>query len=405
MKKQIRFISLILCFIMTAGILCSCAPRPLAHSGIAAEVIGTIKGGSEEYEVCYEELYPHAKDYYESAKLKYGSDTEAIKNEVWQTLKSKLVLNYAALELCKDAGIEYDESELHDRVNDFIQTAADDAYEGDFSKFIEENEKSGYTDHYIRFTAGVNLLYGEDLVLEYQKSGIIPNTDEAMRAYIEKNFLHTWHLTRYVDADESYEAEYARMEEALEELRVGTSMYYLIKDGYTENTDFPLLSGDTYGDLFHKDVFTVEKEVADAAIKLNDNEVSEIIIAKGVSTKSQKTVDCFYIVQRLPLTDSDIENNFEYLSDLSKNAIVAKALDEKIKALTFEPNEFALGLDFANLEAPENGIDYQLVIGICVSVGAVVILVSLIFVFRALRAKKFQKNLKKSKEKKALNKK
>ncbi len=404
MKKQIRFVSFILCFIMAASLLCSCAPRPLAQSGIAGESVGTVKGGSEEYTVDYEELYPHAKDYYESAKLKYGDNAEAIKNEVWETLKSKLILNYAILELCKDSGLEYNESELRDRVNEFLQTQANESFEGDCSALLDEMEKEGYTDHYIRFSKGVDLLY-QDLTLEYQKTGIIPNTDATMKSYIEKNLIHTWHLTRYVDSDETHEGEYARMEEALEELKSGTSMYYLITGGYTEDTTFPMLSDDTYGEIFHRDIYSVEKEVAEAAVKLNSNEVSEIIISKGISSKSGKLVDCFYIVQRLPLTSTEIEHNFTLLSDEAKNAIMAKALDEKITALTFEPNEFALGLDFANLEVPENGMDYQLVIGICTSIGAAVILIGAIFVFRSLRAKRFQKNLKKSKSQKAPNKK
>ena len=404
MKKQIRFITLLLCFMMAISILSSCAPRPLAQSGIAGKDVGTIKGGSEDYTVAYEELYPHAKTYYEIAKAKYGDDTEAIKTEVWETLKSKLILNYAILELCKDSGIEYDEKALRDRVNEFIQSEADASFDGDCSAFLEEKEKEGFTDHYIRFAQGVDLLYS-DLVLEYQKTGVIPNTDEAMKQYIKENLIHTWHLAIYVEDGEDRDAEYARAQEALEKLKSGTSMYYLISGGYTDDTTLPMLSEDTYGEIFHRDVCTLGEDFGKFALELNASEISDIKVTTAIHPYTNKTVECFYIIQRLPLKNSEIENNFTLLSDEVKNAVAAKKLDEKIKTLSFEPNEYALGLDLASLEAPENGMDYQLVIGICVSIGAVVILISSIFVFRALRAKRFQKNLKKSKTEKSLKKK
>ena len=396
MKKQIRFVSIILCIATILTLLCSCSQRPLAQGKLAGTVVGTVTGGSEKYEIYYEEFYPLAQDYYKIAKAKYGNDKDKINAEVWDSLYEKIIINSAILELCASEGLKYDESALRDRVNQFLETEATANFDGTYDQFIDAQEEAGFTDHYLRFCIGVEFLY-HDLAIEYQKNGTIPNTDAKIEKYIKENFLHTWHIAIYVDENDDRDAEYERAKEALAALKDGTSMFELIGGKYNEDTNLETLKG-TYGNYFQKDVCPWGEDYEKAASTLKENKAYDsIITTTGISPSSGETVECFYIIERLPILNTEIQDNFEELSDTVINSILSKNLDEKLKALKFEPNDYAKNLDLANLEKPTNGIDYQLVIAICVSICAIILLICAIFIFRVLRAKRFQNKLKKSK--------
>ena len=82
---------------------------------------------------------------------------------------------------------------------------------------------------------------------------------------------------------------------------------------------------------------------------------------------------------------------------MMRDAIVSSELEAQKEKLSFTPNDYALSLDVTNLEAPKNGVDYQLIIAIVIAVLGVALIVAAVLVFRTLRAKRFQKKHKKSK--------
>lgn len=396
MKKQSRFLSLVLCFIVLFSLLCSCAPRPLAQSSLASTEVGKVVGGSEEYTIDYEEFYPLAYDAYQIAKAKYGDDTEAIEKEAWETVKKNIVITSAKIELCKSEGLEYNESELRDRVNKAIEDEVTSIYDGNYAEFRERQDEIGYTDHYMRYLMGVEFLYS-DLALEYQKNGTVPNSDEKIIAYVKENFVHTWHAVIYVEEGDDRDAEYERAKEALKLLQSGISMRELIGGSvngkiYNEN-----LAGDPLNNVwgYYSPIGTMNADYEEAALSVKPGTAyGDVVVTKEISPLSGELIECFYIIERLPITTAEIEDNLNTLSDDVKRSIVSKKLDDTIKDFSFEPNEYAKGLNFASLEVPTNGIDYQLVIGICVGVGSIIILVAIILTYRILRAKRFQKKLK-----------
>ncbi len=401
MKKKIRFISIVVCFITVVSLLCSCAPRPLAQSSLAGKDVGTIKGGSKEYTVDYEEFYILASNYYAAAKTKYGTDTEAIKKYVWDSIKENITTNYAILELCSAEGLPYDEDELQSEVNKRIESIITSSFGGDEDAYFESQISNGITDHFYRFNEGIDILYSK-LATEYQKTGKVPNTDATLLDYIKKNFIHTRHITVYVDSTDNYDTEYEKAVYIKNALDNGSSMDTLFGTQYNENTTPVLYDAPYEGIYFPRGVYDEVYEEAAFALQ-RTGDYTDIIVSQADSpTVGEGIVPCFYIIEKLPLKESEILADFNDLSDLVKDSIVSAELDSYYAKLTFEPNEYALGLDLAALEAPENGIDYQLVIGICVAVGSVILIIVAIFVFRALRAKRFQKNLKKGKAKKEL---
>ena len=395
MKKQIRFVSIILSIITTLTLLCSCAPRPLAQGKLAGTVVGTVKGGSEEYDIYYEEFYQIATVDYENAKAN-GGDKKVIAEEAWTAIKKDILKNSALIELCKSEGLNYDEKALRDRVNDYIETNINSNFDGDSSEFKKAMEENGMTDHFLRYLIGVEMLYS-DLGIEYQKNGTIPNTDEKIEKYIKENFVRTQHIAIYVDENDDRDTEYARAEEALQLLKDGTSMDKLI--GSDLNEDIPPVSPTAlYGNYFHRGVCSWGEDYEKAVLDTKTGRYyNKIIETKATHPNTGKTVECFYVVERLSIPNSEIEEHFNTLSDLVKNSILSQKVANVESTLKFEPNEYAKGLDLTNLEKPENGIDYQLIIIICVSVGAAVLLIVGIFLFRTVRAKRFQKALKKNK--------
>ena len=389
MKHVLRYLSIFLVVIIFSLSLASCAPRPLAHSGIAKKIVGTV--GS--HNVYYEELYCLANSYYPTAKAKYGDDSEAIKNAVWDYVKENITVNYAILDLCAQSGLEYNESELQAEVNKAIELTIESSFEGNQNAYFEAQLDAGITDHYYRFCTGVDILYSK-LATEYQTSGRIPNTDAAITDYIKQNFIHTWHIAIYVDKNDNRDAEYAKAEEALKLLSDGNSMYQLIGSQYNENT-VPETLTDAYGYYFPRGV--MDKAYEDAAFALEKSGDRSGIVTTYSTSPSGAYVECFYIIEKLPTSDKEIQKNFVELSDMMRDAIVSSALEAEKAKLSFTPNDYALSLDVTNLEAPKNGVDYQLIIAIALSILGIAIIVAAVFVFRTVRAKRFQKKHKNNK--------
>jgi hypothetical protein len=91
------------------------------------------------------------------------------------------------------------------------------------------------------------------------------------------------------------------------------------------------------------------------------------------------------------MNDSEIKANFNTLADMIKDSIIPQELEKYYEKLSFTPNDYALSLDLANLEAPQNGADYTVIIAIVASVSCVILITVAIFVFRTVRAKRFHK--------------
>ena len=383
MKRLSKIISLILVLIIISTSLLSCTARPLAQSKLAKTVVGTVG----THDVYYEELYLLANDYYKTAKEKYGDDSKAIEDYVWSSVKENIIFNYAILDLCAAEGIEYNERALRAEVEEVIEAEIEASFDGNRSEYLDAQISAGITDHYYRFFVGVDILYSK-LATKYQESGRVPNTDEKIMDYIKESFIHTWHIAVYVDEGDDREAEYAKILKAKQLLDDGNSMYSVFGEACNENTVHNDLK-DVDGYYFPRGIMDTVYE--DAAFALEkDGDRSDIIVSHGTSP-SGGYVECFYIIERLPVKDSEIKANFETLSDMIKDSIVSQELEKYCEALTFTPNDYALSLDLANLEAPKNGADYTAIIAIVVSASCVILAAVAVFVFRTVRAKRFHK--------------
>ena len=387
MKRLSKIISLFLVLIIISTSLLSCTARPLAQSKLASTVVGTVG----THDIYYEEFYLLANDYYKTAKEKYGDDTKAIEDYVWKSVKENIIFNYAILDLCASEGIEYNERELKSEVEQLIESEIEASFDGNRSEYLSSQISAGITDHYYRFFLGVDILYSR-LATRYQENGKVPNTDEKIMDYIKESFIHTWHIAVYVDDNDDRDEEYAKILKAKQLLDDGNSMYSVFGEACNENT--------VHNDLTNVDGYYFPRGIMDtvyenAAFALeNDGDRSDIIVSHGTSP-SGDYVECFYIIEKLPVKDSEIKENFNTLSDMIKDSIVSQELEKHQEKLTFTPNDYALSLDLANLEAPTNGADYTVIIAIVASACGVLLIAVAVFAFRTARAKSFHKRHKK----------
>ena len=379
-----RLCSLLLLALLLLPCFTACKARPLAQSRLAKTEVGEVG----EYSVLYEELYFLAYNYCESIKDQYKNDPAGLEAAVWQYVNENIVANYAILELCATEGLIYNEKELKNDVEEYIELLIDSEFDGNRSDYLESQKVVGATDHYVRFVTGVDMLY-DRLATKYKESGVVPNTDKEIMDYIKSNFAHTWHIAILIDGNDSREGELAKAKEALAKLQNGSDMYDLIGSAYNEDVNMDTLT-DTFGHYFPRGVMS--KEYEDTAFALNVNEISDIVEGTAMNSKGEY-VDCFYIIQRLPTDQTEINKNLIALTDIAHMALISEKMEAMKSNLSFTPNEYARSLDITNLEAPKNGVDYVMILTISACVIAVASLAVLIIAIRKSKVKRFHKQL------------
>lgn len=385
-KFALRALALMLALLILLPAAVSCTARPLAQTKLAGTEVGKVG----DYSVAYEEFYFLAHNYYEAVKNDYKDDKAALKNAVWEYVEENITSNYAILTLCEQEGIPFDEKELKKEVKKQIELVIESSFDGKRTEYLRSQRAAGLTDHYVRFVTGVDILYSR-LETKYLENGTVPNTEYSLKNYIMKNFAHTWHVAILVDDGDDREEELKKANDALAKLDAGSSIYDLIKQGYSEDLT-PDPSSAYYGHYFPKGVMNENYERA--ALSLKEGEHSGIVTDTAQNANGQY-VECFYIIERLPNNEKEIEGNFEALCDEVSSAIVADKMEEVKKTLTFEENEFARSLDVTALEAARDGADYQLILSI---VGTVIVCAAAVAAFiliRKIRTKRFHQSIKK----------
>ena len=313
---------------------------------------------------------------------------------MWKAVNENITENYAILKLCENEGISYDEKELKKDIETAITLDIENEFDGSRSKYFKSQREVGLTDRYVRFITGVNLRYGK-LGTKYHDDGVIPNNDDQLVSYIQKNFAHTWHIAVFVNEGETREENLAKIEEAQKLLNDGTySMYKLIGSKYNEDVTPDYLS-DAYGYYFPRGIMDEKYEDAAFSMAVGDNAIVE---TRAQNSKGEY-VDCFYLVEKLSTTSEaskvEIENNLSTLTDYVGDAIINDKKEAVQATLSFEPNDFAKSLDVSNLEPVKNGADYQLIIAIVCTVVAVAAVAVAIILIRRARTRRFQSLIKK----------
>ena len=172
----------------------------------------------------------------------------------------------------------------------------------------------------------------------------------------------------------------------LESLKNGAEFLSLIK--YSEDFYSSTLIN-TDGIYFRKGEMT--KEYEDAALGLKIGEYSDVIVSTAdLVEEGQGLLECFYIIKRLPVKESEITQNFDTLSKTVIEAIVAEKAEEIKANLSFNANDYAKSLDVTNLEYPGNGWDYQPIVFSAVTAIVILGIIIAVIAIREVRAKRFR---------------
>ncbi len=386
----IKTLSLAVALLMLLLSFCSCKARPLAVNSLSETEVGKVG----KYTVYYDELYFLASNYAAGLRDDYKDDPEGLKAAIWKSVNENITENYAILTLCESENVSYDDKELKKDVETAIELDIKNKFDGNRGDYFKSQLAVGLTDRYVRFVTGVNLRYGK-LGTQYRENGIIPNSDESLVSYIQKNFAHTWHIAVFVNEGETREENLEKLQEAQKLLNDGTyTMYKLIGSKYNEDVTPDYLS-DAYGYYFPRGIMDEKYEDAAFSMKVGDN----VIVESKAQNGKGEYVDCFYLIEKLSTTSEaskvEIENNLNTLSDYVGDAIINDKKEAVQATLSFEPNDYARSLDISDLEPVKNGIDYQLIIAVSCSVVAVAAVVVAIVLIRRARTRRFQSLIKK----------
>lgn len=344
------------------------------------QVVGTVG----DQEILYDELYCLVQRYYDTVKETCGSDPVKMQAELDRLVKEHITANPAILALCGSLGLAYDEKDWKDEIDKELDEIVSKSYGGDENAYLEDMRTMGLTERYLRYTTGLDLLYGS-LLKEYPERGLVVKTDGALKQYIKDNFIHVYHLALFNDTEEEKAANYQKMSEAAELLQSGkATMYQLIKKGYTE--DFSDVSAEGY----YIAKGTMEQAYEDTAFALGMNEVSGVVEAMGKNNQN-KTVSCYYVIQRVAIDEEYVNSHLTLLQNEYYGSVIAADLDEIKKTLSFTPNEFYDSLDLCNLLPPVRE-SRAWIVALCVS-GGILLLAAAVIPVVIVKKKHAKKNV------------
>ena len=364
----IRFFAVLLILITVFPMLVSCKKRERA-------IVGTVNGR----EICYDELYFLVNSYKNSVLESCNGDEALARQRLNELVMEDIVANCAILELCEDYGLEL--KSVKAEVKDQVALTITQNFANDEKAYREDLKKNNLTEHYFKFVTGVDLLYSK-LPAKYEESGKISVDEDNIIDFVKKNFIRVNHIVRINETADMDKENLAKMEEALALLNAGYSMTFLIENNYTH--DYKDVSAKGY-------ILTggeMREEYETAAFALDVGEISGIIKSRCESNLEDKYVDCYYIIQRLELSDKYIEDNFYELKSKYINTAINTELEAKRETLEFVPNKEFLELDLLNLPEPRKSLPVFGLIMIIVGAVAVVAIIVIMIIRKTSLKKK-----------------
>ncbi len=373
-KFFLRLLCACLILIISVSLFTGCKSRELSPDRLSKKEVGEVADNT----VYYDELYT-------LAKLSYEEGMTA--DELWNAVSGKLVENYAKLELCEKYGVDYDEDELDEDIQTSVDSMINDSFGGDRDAYLEALRGMS-TDRYTRFNIKVELLYSQLPNAIASADGMSADEDEVVE-YIENNFVRTKHFMVANNEGEDKGENLKKAQAALDALRSEkTTLNSLIGgkykvDGKTLINDDLLIpmDGYTFGEG------TMDEAYEKAAYSLKVGEFSEVITASGEDSYTGERIECYYVIERLPLTEDFIKENYASLYETYSNVIVQQKLTEQISTLTFKPNDFADSLNILELEDVKVGTDVTLIVIVCSVITATLALAAVI-VLLVIRSRK-----------------
>lgn len=334
-------------------------------------VIGTVNGK----DVYYDELYFLVSNYKNSVAKKCGNDTALMQKELDRLVKENIITNYAMLALCEKYGLKYED--IEDEIDDELDMFIAENFNGEKSEFRDNCEEFGLSERYVRFTLGLELLY-EQLPAKYVENNLVYTKESDIIAHIKENFIRVNHLVIFNDDGDSISENKEKIDNAKKLLDNGEKMNSLIGKGYSEDFGDPDASG------YYLTRGTMVEDYENAAFALKVGEYSDVVSTYSENNNGEY-VSCFYIIQRLEMSDEYIDEYYTALKDDYYNSVIYSDLEEISATLEFVPNDKYAKLDLTDL--PESQNVTVIIIISAVAVLAVAAVVTVVIVKQNLKKK------------------
>ena len=382
MKRFLSAITALIILTLSLTSLFGCAKSTSLLKIDPTEDEKRVVGRIGDFDVYYDELRYITLTYKEQMENKYGEgiwkDAQSAApyvDELSKKVYESITANYGALMLAKENGISVDDGPVQDYCHVQMEDMAskitlmlmssheeenkknDAADTGDSEDGADEDKKSDYgedytptnaevnkayreqlkawylTDRYVRFVFAVDGCI-EQLVIKYEKDGILFSADEDIERYIKSNFCRTLHIFVRNDDGENVDDNRVIAETVLSELEGGKSFNSMVGSKYNDD----LMTTSVNGHYFGKGEMQPEYEAA--AYELGIDEHSGIV----------ETADGFYIIKRLKLEDHYINSYFEELKTQYRYAVVNSDISETRKGLSLVLNDFGASLELWSIK-------------------------------------------------------
>lgn len=354
LKPIFKLCALMLSLLAMLSVFVSCAQDKT--------VIGTVNGNA----VYYDELYFLVSNYKASVAEKCNNDKALMQAELDRIVKENITANYAILELCEQNGLKY--ADIEDEIDDRLEMFIAENFNGSESDYNRSRKEIGMSERYDRYLLGLEILSEQLPSVYVKKDGVLTKEADIIQ-YIKKNFIHVNHLVIFNDEGDDPAQNLAKITQAKQLLDNGERINSLIGRGFSEDFSDPDASG------YYITKGTMLKAYEDAAFSLDVGEHSDVISAYGENNYGEM-VSCYYVIQRLDMSEEHIDSNFASLKNDYYNSLINSDLEKISETLEFIPNEKYNKLDLTDLSKSQNpAIAITISCAVTIIVAAVVILI------------------------------
>lgn len=373
LNRVLRATALFLAVLLLSVSLVGCASRALPTTKEDLRVVGTVG----EFEILYEEFRFLVLTYKKQLEDLHGSEiweneegATEYRRELKELVYEDLTANYSVLTLALKEGLSVDSYDK--AVQAYMDKILRDDFGNDRGSYKDFLREMNLTDHYVRFTAAVDAIY-EDLYFKYLENGRVTDDREEVKQYILQNFVRVASIALVNKTDEENEINKEKALQYRDEVVNGADINDYVK--YT--LDISPEHCFTYGQM--------DEIYEEEAYKLNVGDVSEVFY--GTADYLGDTRGAWYFIERLPLTESYVEQNYADLFDSYTSALMNGYLKEARESLTFVPNEECKQMDLLSIEPIERVKDDTWVLYTVGIVCGVLVIVGAVVVFKVLNRK------------------
>ncbi len=189
MKKKILSRLCLLC--LALAMLFSFAGCSGARSVRASSNANRVVATAGEMEILYDEYYYLAMTRLSQLKLEYGEDAmsnpearEKLENFVADNLCTE---SHALLAIGLSLGIDVEEGEIADTVDDHMSAILEETFAGDRDAYIQSLREGYLTDRYIRTFVAVENYLSVEIIKALLQNGTLDSSDEAALAFLNSD--------------------------------------------------------------------------------------------------------------------------------------------------------------------------------------------------------------------------